>query len=517
MAVEKLKIDSSPFSSEYLLKLKKVFNLILNDVPDNRDDTIILKLIDSLKTNLKLARTELNDQESDQSEFESIEKRFSLIFFLSDYLSKEILTNDDSTAIDFSNSKLNEDKEAEVLAFFFDLLNVFIKSSRLLSNDAEKFISKDSKKSFDEKTRNLNAIFSSFLDKLLLFIKSFFDTKFDPANLQIESSVCCSVLSLVEETYEYIVSKFSCLLDTQLFSIESLHLFLNIDYKSLFVRRAFKRVLQKHIIHLVEQAAEKNKESIERLDQLCSRIFRMDISIKIHNLDFYAQIFHYFFFENKNEIISPSSSFKLLYQLKKLHSQIDFKNVKSNFLIEHNFSLDENAMESFAQILVYDIIFSFINFDEENLNELPTLLTNDKLLFYKTFLKYLNSVSLHYSKVQSNQIDNKLKRNTDILFKFQIYFYEILNKWRLGYSDNKTQLLINTLDMFSSIGKDDSNVSIKEQINLLKYKIIRYMLLPLKMNLKINDNQVYVSSQIGELIGKIKIFSNKKTIYYFTL
>jgi hypothetical protein len=502
MAVASLKNGSSTISSEYLVKLKKVFNLILNDIPDNRDDTIILKLIDSLKTNLNLSRSQLNDQENDQSESESIEKRFLLVLFLHDYLLKEILANDDTSVVNFSNSKLNEDKDAEVLAFFFDLLNVFVKSSRLLLNDVENYLNKDSNEKFAEKSLTLNEMSSSFFDKLLEFLQSFLETKFDPTNLQIESSVCCAVLSLVEEIYEYFsskqISKFFLLLDTHLFSIETLHLFLNIDYKSLFVRRAFKRVLQRHFVYLIDQSAAQNEETIKRLNQLCLRIFQMDMGIKIHNLDFYARIFHFYFFENKQTTSSSPNSFKLLCQLKKLHSHIDFKNVKTNFLIDHNFALDENAMESFAQILAYDIIFSLINFD----NETPTLLTNDILSFYKNFSKYLNSISIHYSMIQSNQINNILKRNTDLLFKFQIYFYSIISEWQVESNDTKTQIMITTLSLFSTIGKDDSCVSFKEQIKLLKYKIIRYMLLPLKINLKTNDDQISDSNQIAELIGK---------------
>jgi hypothetical protein len=504
MAVVNFKDTTSSFSSEYLLKLNKVLNLILNDVPDNRDDTIILKLIDSLKNNLNLVKTQINDADIQQTELESIEKRFALVLFLNDYLMREVLTNGDEngSTIDFSNSKLNEDKEAEVMAFFFDLLNVLIKSSKVLTNDAEKYVCQNSNENLVAKIKNLNKVLNSFLDALLVFVQSFFCTKFDPTNLQIESSVCCSVFSLVEEMYDFFGcnqnSRFASLLDTQLFGVDSLHLFLNADYKSLFVRRSFKRVLQKHIIYLVEQASSQNENSTERLEHLYTRIFQMDISVKIHNLDFFAHIFYYYFFENK---LPSAKSFKILYQLKKFHSFIDFTNVKTNFLIDHNFSLDENAMESFAQLLVYDVIFSFINFDDENSNACPTLIISDRLLFLKTFLKYLNNVSVHYSSVQSTQVNSKLKRNTDLLFKFHIYFYAILNDWQSGYHTVKTQLLNDTLGIFSFIEKDDSNLCIKTQITLLKYKVIRYMLLPLRMNLKINENQIYEASQIGELIG----------------
>jgi len=505
MAVVNFKDTTSSFSSEYLLKLSKVLNLILNDVPDNRDDTIILKLIDSLKNNLNLVGSQLNDSDIQQTEYESIEKRFALVLFLNDYLLKEVLTSGDEngSTIDFSNSKLNEDKEAEVMAFFFDLLNVLIKSSKLLGNDAERYVCQNSNENLVAKIKNLNTMLNSFLDALLIFVQSFFNTKFDPMNLQVESSVCCSVFSLVEEMYDFFgcnpTSRFVSLLDTQLFGVDSLHLFLNADYKSLFVRRSFKRVLQKHIIYLVEQASAQNENSTERLEQLYARIFQMGIGVKIHNLDFFAHIFYYYFFENK--LPTSSKSFAILYQLKKFHSYIDFTNVKTNFLIDHNFSLDENAMESFAQLLVYDVIFSFINFDEENSNARPTLIISDKLLFFKTFLKYLNNVSVHYSSVQSTQINSKLKRNTDLLFKFHIYFYAILNDWQSGYHTAKTQLLNDTLEIFSSIEKDDSNLCIKMQITLLKYKVIRYMLLPLRVNLKINENQIYEAPQIGELIG----------------
>ena len=200
MAVVNFKDTTSSFSSEYLLKLSKVLNLILNDVPDNRDDTIILKLIDSLKNNLNLVGSQLNDSDIQQTEYESIEKRFALVLFLNDYLLKEVLTSGDEngSTIDFSNSKLNEDKEAEVMAFFFDLLNVLIKSSKLLGNDAERYVCQNSNENLVAKIKNLNTMLNSFLDALLIFVQSFFNTKFDPMNLQVESSVCCSVFSLVE-------------------------------------------------------------------------------------------------------------------------------------------------------------------------------------------------------------------------------------------------------------------------------------------------------------------------------
>ena len=90
-------------------KLKKALDLILNDVPDNRDDTINSKLIDSLKSKLECSS---NPEETS-----------TLIEFLGQFLNEQIINSNSS----YSESKL-ADKDFDIIAFFIDLIQVYLRS-----------------------------------------------------------------------------------------------------------------------------------------------------------------------------------------------------------------------------------------------------------------------------------------------------------------------------------------------------------------------------------------------------
>lgn len=92
---------NSSTGEEYLKKLEKCLSLILNDQPDHQDDTIILKLLDSL-----------------QSRIEEETKRGVRLFIdsLRSFVSTYVFDSD-----------LNS-KEPDIIKFCFDLISLTLKS-----------------------------------------------------------------------------------------------------------------------------------------------------------------------------------------------------------------------------------------------------------------------------------------------------------------------------------------------------------------------------------------------------
>jgi hypothetical protein len=277
----------------------------------------------------------------------------------------------------------------------------------------------------------------------------------------------------------------------------------------MFVRKSFKRVLKRHVVYLIEQAAfhddQAHSNAAQRLQNILSIISNLNFSLKVNNLDFYADIFRFFYFERESWPVEVSSkNFKLLFQLKKLQRRLDFAEVKRNLLsLEHNRLIDASSVENFSILLAFDTILSFVEFDESGSPKVIDGMETNQLLFYQTFVEHLNAVSNHFAadhilkqatiEVRNFNVNNNLRRNADLLFKFQIYLYAIFNEFR--QRSQRTQILDQTLDTFSCGEKYDSQLCIDSQMNLLRFRIAQIILLPFKLNFNSNE------SQLGDLVA----------------
>jgi hypothetical protein len=467
----------------YINKLKKALDLILNDVPDNRDDTINSKLIDSLKSKLECSS--------------SPEETSPLIEFLGQYLNEQIITSNSS----YSDSKL-ADKDFDVIAFFIDLIQVYLRSL------------------FKHKSQREPELFH-FKNKLLKYIQSFFELK---QHSEIDSCECSSLFGLIELIYDVCSELNSSkqalnaennkilneiILDTHLLGDESMLIYLNPDYKSLFVRKSYKSILKKHMIHLVQEISLGSEPSSElqaaRLDKICSLVAAMPFEIKLNNYDLYVDILRHFLFElcalegsNNN-----SDTTRLLDALVKLHSSLNFKQDKSKFLVDFSHLVSEASMESFSYLLAFDLMFSFIRIDPaKNSACVSEDYARTPLLFYQTFLKQLNNISNHFITAQlvepaeasqsdkslafSLNISSKCKKSTDLLFKFHIYLYSFLNEMSSNdkpHLNATGPLLSRIYELLSMSSTSDPLISIRTQITLLKYKICELLTVPFHLEL----------------------------------
>lgn len=463
-------------------KLKKALDLILNDVPDNRDDTINSKLIDSLKSKLECSS---NPEETS-----------TLIEFLGQFLNEQIINSNSS----YSESKL-ADKDFDIIAFFIDLIQVYLRSLN------------------KHKSQHEPELFQ-FKNKLLKYIQSFFELK---QHSEIDSCECCSLFSLIELIYDICIELNSSkqalnaenkkilneiILDTHLFSDESMLIYLNPDYKSLFVRKSYKSILKKHMINLIQEISLESKPSNElqvtRLNKICSLVSAMPFEIKLNNYDLYVDILKHFLFElcafeGSNNNLDTT---RLLDSLAKLNSSLNFKLDKSKFLVEFSHLVSEASMESFSYLLAFDLIFSFIRIDPaKNSACVSEDYAQTPLLFYQTFLKQLNNISNHFITAQlvepeasqsdkslafNLNISSKCKKSTDLLFKFHIYLYSFLNEMSSNdkpHLNATNPLLSQIYELLSISSTNDPLISIRTQITLLKYKICELLTVPFHLEL----------------------------------
>lgn len=133
-----------------LNKLQQALDLILDDEPDNRDDTILAKLVDSI-------RHELGNSQN-----------FVLRQVLKVYLEQRMLTNKD----------LMTQKESSVSSFFVNLVKAFLQ------------------------TGNLVELEQPFLEQIVAYFEECFKQNDQP---ELESSVLCSVFELFLAMHESVL------------------------------------------------------------------------------------------------------------------------------------------------------------------------------------------------------------------------------------------------------------------------------------------------------------------------
>lgn len=448
----------------YISKLKTAFNLILNDLPDNKDDTISTKLKDSLKRDLSLS--------SSLNETRKLLSDFVKSFIENDILSKEL---------DYSKSSL-ANKDNEVVTFFFDLINCCIEIE----------------------------LDDSFKNKLVTFIQSFLNEHYDLD--EVDSCILCSLFDLIYTIHDDSINEI-------LFNRKNLILFLNNNYKSIFVRKSYKNVLKKHIIDLIKRLIScQNREEhlLNKLDLFLSTISSMTIEIKANNLDIFSDIISYFLFTNNEPINNNQNDNnddrKVLEELIKFH--YNFSLDKNQYLINLEHLNNDYIIESFAFNIGFNLLFSFFN--PSNLTELADEFKqmNTNVIFYQVFLKNLNKI-LNHSITSTHLIDEsnlndwkklelRTKQSINFLYKFQIYFFSFIDQFQIRVLETpmrKFTLFSNFFDMNESIPMID-------QFKALKHKILQLLTSQFRLKLNKSNRNLDNQSFINEFEKKHNIIDN---------
>jgi hypothetical protein len=415
-------------NNAYLLKLKKAFQLIMNDLPDNRDDTINSKLLDSLKH-----ETNKKNYTDDSRSSCSSSKQEELVEFLRSFLLNEILISE-QFKLEITN------KDAEVVQFFIDLTAILIQS----------LVNK----------QKLNY----FLSKTLDFLHSYFQSHFDTQFLN-ESIICCSIINLISNLYELINSENSetnefklfndIILDSYLFTNSSLLNHLQIHCKSIFVRKSFKHLLNKHLVYLIETS---NRTRLERILN-CFSSSEMPFEFKVHNLDVYSLLIQNFFFKDFNNQINSAKLKMLLF----VHEKLNFNAEKPDYLNSFTQFTNDASIEAFTFIFVFDLIISFRRDKDTSLLESLSHTLNKSCAH---FVSQSFQTTCH-----ANNKNTAFKKSIDHLFKFLIYFYSFLNQMNSSVLNEHLNL--------------ESNY-ISDQFNLVKSTIRHMLIMPLDLNLNSN-------------------------------
>ena len=305
--------DSS--KENYAFKLKSALDLILNDLPDHQDDTIMTKCLDSLKLEL--------NREHDITD--AIITNTLKSFLLAEVLESQIYR---STMLD---------KETEIVQFFFNTFAICVEEAR---DNTE------------------------FLTKIIEFLKFYFMSYFE-AQFITDPTVCCSVLSLIYAIYkrcnltasnqlsiETLQIFNQDIIDNYLFGGESLKIMLAVNCKSIFVRKSYKQLLNRHLIHLVKQKLQ-NQNIDARLNILIENLSnKMPIEIKIHNLDIISDLFEHFLFNNTectNETIAC---------ICEMNPKLNLVNNEFESLLNCENLIHDASVESLANLVAFNTFHS---------------------------------------------------------------------------------------------------------------------------------------------------------------
>jgi hypothetical protein len=474
-------------STEFFEKLSKAFGLILNDEPDNRDDTINAKLIDSIKSELLDTR--------DNSLSERVKA----------YLQEHVLDRNHSELMD---------KESDVATFFLDLITVCVQAN---SNEL-------------------------FLNNTLKYVAEFFKEVSRAADFNIESSIFCSILELLLTAYDLLNNCGETatqltndsrrifntdLLEDYLFSRESVRLFLDAQFKSIFVRKSFKKLLVKHICYLIQQQIVSNETSRSSYEQLCGHLYSLSDAIKLSNLDLEYEIMKFFLFDLK--IAEETNRDRLLFILNTFHShffkfseeepssEAESTGHHQKYLVYHSneILLNEHSIESFSYLLAIDNLFSFIDFEGNSDYSDKIMLSSrnayvnqagSSVLFYDFVANNLNFVCNCYARNDGGLLANSLNRKkaVDLLFKFLIYFYSFLDQ--ASRESAKDSLCASVLSFLNSKAGSfqSSQFSIEKQVEAAKEKIFHLLTLPLSLRFNNSSNNLALATT-----SKINFYLNK--------
>ena len=322
------------------------------------------------------------------------------------------------------------DKETEVVQFFIDLLIVYMQV--LPASDTE------------------------FFDNAISFVKFYFDTYHSTQFLD-EPTICCPILNLICLLYDRVNEKDSpvgqllhqAVLDKYLFTHDSLHMFLDSNCKSMFVRKSFKQLLKKHLSRLVVLSFGGALEPrLDRLMQILS--IQLPLDVRIHNFDIYSELMQQFLFEENRMV-----DMKTFNRFHSFHQSFHYDLNDLNQLLNCECLRNDASIESLAFIVFFDLLMQFVAIEQEN--PFKSVFDLDQV-----FLARIEQVCQHFISAQQQLHDShsisKFKKNTDLLFKFLIYFYSMLGSFMTRSGHNLSGFMVNSL------------VGLADKFDKLKYK-----------------------------------------------
>lgn len=306
----------------YAIKLKEVLDLVLNDTPDLQDDTLMMKCLDSVRAELKTELMRYSGLQQNQSGTNTTLRMFLLQEILESQTYRENLCQ----------------KDTEVVQFFFELVAVYIEV--------------------------FGRVDSELLVKTIAFFRSYFEAYFQEQFLS-DPTICCSILKLLSLIYDQVNSDQTCLLPSQsvdffnqtlidvyMFSQSSIHCMLQVNCKSIFVRRLYKDLLRNHLICLIEQKLRSPRETpSHRLDKLIDNFGKqMPLDMRMHNVDVISDLVEHLLFGHEG----VGQHMRLVY-LFELFDKLDFNGIELDSLLNCEHLTNDASIEAFTVIVGFGL------------------------------------------------------------------------------------------------------------------------------------------------------------------
>jgi hypothetical protein len=306
--------------NNYVAKLKQALDLLFNNLPDHQDDTIMSKTIDIIRDELK---NESNRNQSNQPN--------SVSSTLRCFLLTEIIESPTFKA-------LLVEKDFEIIQIFFDFIGSYVE---VFARSDPEFVIKT-------------------IDFLSIYMKEHLETHFITF-----PTVTCSVLNIFSLIYDEVNSTENnelpantkqgfngTILDSCMFSESFLHKMLKANCKSLFVRKAFKHLLKKHLAYLIRQKLNNEDTNEERLATLIDNLGqKMPLDIRMHNTDTISDTIELFLFDDN--ALEASKQFAFLFEF---YSKFQFDRLELNELLNCEHLINDASIESLTTILGFGML-----------------------------------------------------------------------------------------------------------------------------------------------------------------
>ena len=471
--------STSTSTRVYMGRLKRALDLILDSVPDNKDDTINSKLLDSLRSDLS-------------SDSVDVEHRRALTEFLLSFLDKEILA-DAINNNNYVNCNLAA-KEPEVVKFFIDLTAIALTS-----------------------TPNL-----AFLRSVLSFVLSVLRAHFVVERLSsdtfdVESSVCCSLFELVqlvytlsdntrtqleeaeaeaEETLEVHSTLHGRVLDECLMRAECVKFFLDVDYKSMFVRSAFKALVKQHLIATIERLTnnDNDDESRHRIASICATFAAMSVRNRLSNMDIFSDVLRHFLFSSKRG--GRSDDMRVLACLRDhllAHLPLSAE-ARAAYLASVDDYNNDSIVESFAYLLAC--------------HELLAASSSTASSFCRSMLVHVNTVADHFLVTAQALIAtagcrhsaSKAKKCTNLLLRFLAYVFEFVDELDTSY-ERMSAPLVRLFELLEEQEQGGGGVGgFQRATRLIKVALVELFTVPLRLRFNNNNNNESLTTTDNQVV-----------------
>ncbi len=342
-------ITSKPSDEmEYVTKLTQALDLVLNDLPDLQDDTLMMKCLDSVKVKLNF------ENNNSSSSFQT-----SVTQYLRKILLDKILLNK------IYRLSLIE-KGVEIIQFFLELTSIYV----------EIFGYQD----------------TEFLIATQDFLKFYLDAYL---NVQFftDPTICCSILGLLCRLYDQTISNkalppdfisyFDIIIDTYIFNFNSIQTILQVNCKSIFVRKLYKQLLHKHLIHLIEEKLNNYSLDFERLNTLINNLgTKLSIEIRMHNLDIISNVIVHFLMHSKVDC-----QVMIVRYLFDFCSKFEFSSVSLECLLNTEHLINDGSIEAVTIIIQFELFQKLFDLNFfSGLESKHILLRSFDYIFYKLFI-----------------------------------------------------------------------------------------------------------------------------------